>query len=85
MPIFAFMIAEGCKYTKNKLKHFLMIFILGVICQVVYFINDQSLLMGILIVFSFSIAKPRALLYNKYKVQNEVTVWNTKPQNLREP
>ena len=55
MPIFAFMIAEGCKYTKNKLKHFLMIFILGVICQVVYFINDQSLLMGILIVFSFSV------------------------------
>ena len=35
--------------------------------------------------FSFSIAKPRALLYNKYKVQNEVTVWNTKPQNLRAP
>ena len=21
-PIFAFLIAEGCKYTKNKLKHF---------------------------------------------------------------
>ena len=25
-PIFAFMIAEGCYYTRNKLKHFLTIF-----------------------------------------------------------
>ncbi len=55
MPIFAYMIAEGCKYTKNKLKYFLMVFILGIICQVVYFINDGSLLMGILIDFSISI------------------------------
>ena len=55
MPIFAYMIAEGCKYTKNKLKYFLMVFVLGVICQVVYFINDGSLLMGILIDFSLSI------------------------------
>lgn len=55
MPIFAYMIAEGCKYTKNKLKYFLMVFVLGVICQVVYFISDESLLMGILIDFSISI------------------------------
>lgn len=55
MPIFAYMIAEGCRYTKNKLKYFLMVFVLGVICQVVYFINDKSLLMGILIDFSLSI------------------------------
>ena len=55
MPIFAYMIAEGCKYTKNKLKYFLMVFILGVICQVVYYVSDGSLLMGILIDFSISI------------------------------
>ena len=24
MPLFAFFIAEGCYYTKNKLKHFLL-------------------------------------------------------------
>ena len=37
MPLFAFMIAEGCRYTKNKFLHFSMIFSLGVICQIVYF------------------------------------------------
>ncbi|MBR2869955.1 MAG: hypothetical protein IKB98_01040 [Clostridia bacterium] len=55
-PIFAFAIAEGCYYTKNKTKHFLLVFILAIICQVVYFINDRSLYMGILVIFSFSIA-----------------------------
>lgn len=32
MPIFAYLIAEGCHYTKNKLKHFLLILISGLIC-----------------------------------------------------
>ena len=35
-PIFAYMIAEGSYYTKHKLRYFLMVFILGVICQVAY-------------------------------------------------
>lgn len=54
-PIFAYMIAEGCAYTKNKLRYFLGMFILGVLCQIVYYIFDKSLYMGILITFSFSI------------------------------
>lgn len=55
-PLFAFMIAEGAKYTKNKLKYFLGIFILGIICQTFnYFFNGQSLYMCILITFSISI------------------------------
>ena len=28
-PVFAFMIAEGCRYTRNKLRYFLMLFGLG--------------------------------------------------------
>lgn len=54
-PLFAFMIAEGCKYTKNKRKHFLMIFLLGVGCQLVYYLTEKSLYMGILITFSLSV------------------------------
>ena len=54
-PLFAFMIAEGCKYTKNRLKHFLLIFILGVICQVVFYISNNDIYQGILITFSLSI------------------------------
>ena len=35
-PIFAFLLAEGCKYTRNKTKHFLLLFGLTAICQFVY-------------------------------------------------
>ena len=33
-PIFAFMIAEGCKYTRNKLRYFGGIFVLALMCRV---------------------------------------------------
>ena len=32
-PVFAFMIAEGCRYTKNKLRYFLLVFGLGTGCH----------------------------------------------------
>ena len=54
-PIFAFMIAEGCRYTKNKLRYFLSVFLLGAACQIVYYLYDESLDMCILITFSLSI------------------------------
>lgn len=34
MPIFAYFIAEGCRYTRNKAKHFLLIFLSGMIFYV---------------------------------------------------
>ncbi len=70
-PIFAFMIAEGCRYTRNKLKHFLMIFGLGLICQLAYVIVDiESGLsyMNILITFSFSIAMIYCLQFLKAQI-----------------
>lgn len=54
-PIFAYFIAEGCKYTRNKPKHFALIFGLGLICQLVYYFAMGSLYMSILIVFSLSV------------------------------
>lgn len=54
-PIFAFMIAEGCFYTKNKMRYFLTIFLLGIGCQTVYLITEKSLYQNILITFSLSI------------------------------
>ena len=56
MPIYAFMIAEGCKYTRNKQKYFGMVFGLGAVCQAVYYFFDGSLYLSILITFSLSIA-----------------------------
>ena len=55
MPLFAFMIAEGCRYTKNKIKHFFLLFGLGTACQIVYIIFDPSnMYLGILLTFSIS-------------------------------
>lgn len=33
-PIFAYMIAEGCRYTRNKLRYFLQIFIFAVVWEI---------------------------------------------------
>jgi len=54
-PIYAYCIAEGFRYTRNRLKYFLQIFILGTLCQIVYTIVDGTLYLGILIAFSVSL------------------------------
>ena len=54
-PIFAFMIAEGCYYTRNKIRYFLSVFLLGAGCQAVYIIWEKSFYMNILLTFSLSI------------------------------
>ncbi len=64
-PIFAFMIAEGCFYTRNKFRYFLLIFILGVGCQLVYYFTSRSLYLGILITFSISILVVYAMQFLK--------------------
>lgn len=64
-PIFAYMIAEGCFYTKNKLKYFLSVFILGAGCQLVYSLYGGGKLLGILITFSISIPIIYAMQYMK--------------------
>lgn len=55
MPIYAYMIAEGCKYTRNRKKYFGMVFGLGAVCQTVYWFVDHDLYFSILITFSLSI------------------------------
>ncbi len=54
-PIFAYMIAEGCYYTHNKLKHFLLIFLLGIIMQMVSYLFAGVTDFSIFLVFSASI------------------------------
>ena len=54
-PIFAFMIAEGCRYTKNKLRYFLTVFGLGTACQLVYYFVSGDTYLNILLTFSLSI------------------------------
>ena len=54
-PIFAYMIAEGARYTKNRKKYLGMMLGLGMVCQLVYFFAMHSLYQCILITFSLSI------------------------------
>ena len=54
-PLYAFCIAEGFYYTRDRKRYFLQIFVLGLACQIVYFIADGSMYLGVLIAFSLSI------------------------------
>lgn len=66
MPLFAYMIDEGCRYTRNKIKHFLLIFLLGVACQLVYaVVEPHQIYLSILITFSISILLIYSLQYFK--------------------
>ena len=54
-PIFAYFIAEGCRYTRNKLKRLLLVVGLAILCESVYLIYDGKPDGGILMTFTFSI------------------------------
>lgn len=55
MPIFAWMIAEGCHYTKNRFRYLLTMLGFAAVRQVVYFVFLESLNQCILVTFSLSI------------------------------
>lgn len=55
MPIYAYMIAEGCRHTRDRKKYLLRLLGMGVLCQVVYFVAMGSLYQCILITFSLSV------------------------------
>ena len=54
-PIFAFMIAEGCKYTKSSKSYLASIVTLAAVCQLTYYITGKSLYQNILVTFTLSI------------------------------
>ena len=54
-PIFAFTLSEGCFHTHNRLKHFLLIFIMAIIIQIVYIFAIKDYSLSIFMVFSISI------------------------------
>lgn len=54
-PLFAYFIAEGCRYTKNKAKRFLSVFILCIVCELFYIIFSGEYYGNILLTFSIAI------------------------------
>ena len=69
-PIFAFLLAEGCKYTKNKLKHFLTLFALTIICQVGYYLFAGDTYLCILVTLCLSQLCIFSLQYFKKSLLN---------------
>lgn len=55
MPIYAYMIAEGCRHTRDRKKYLLRLLGLGLLCQAVYLVAMGSLYQCILITFSLSV------------------------------
>ena len=64
-PLFAYFIAEGCRYTKNKVRRFLSVFILSVVCELFYIIFSGEYYGNILLTFSISILLIYLLQYTK--------------------
>ena len=64
-PIFAFMIAEGCRYTRNRLRYWGMLTALAALCQIVYYFFDGSAYFSVLVTFSAAILVIYALDYWK--------------------
>lgn len=69
-PIYAFFIAEGCHYTKNRLRYFLSVFLLGAICQTVYYVFAHDTYLNILLTFSCSI--PLIYLLQEWKTRKKL-------------
>ena len=55
MPLYAYMIAEGCRYTRSRGRYFGSVALMGLGCQIVYFFFMGSLYQCILVTFSLSI------------------------------
>ena len=64
-PIFAYLIAEGAKYTRNKARHLLTMLAFALVIQVVYFIYQPSNEMSVLVTFTLSLAVICALEFFK--------------------
>ncbi len=55
-PIFAYMIAEGCRYTSHKVRYLGIVFGVGLLCQIVYLLTTRSIYQCIMMTFSLAIA-----------------------------
>lgn len=64
-PIFAFMIAEGCVHTRSRVRYFLSVLALAVVCQTAYTVAMDSWYLCAPV--SFSLAIPLVLALEGWK------------------
>lgn len=53
-PIFAYMIAEGCRYTRNKMRYLCTVLAIAGVCSAVTYFAERSLYQSIFTTFSCS-------------------------------
>lgn len=70
-PLFAFMIAIGTYYTKNRLKHILLISTLGILMQIVLYLFVNMTDFSIFITFSISIILIYIIDFIEDKIKNK--------------
>ena len=73
MPIFAYMIAEGCRYTHNRRNYLLRLAVLALACQIVYYLAMGSLYQCILVTFSLSICVIYAA--DRWQARGDTASW----------
>lgn len=59
-PIYAWMIGEGCRYTRDQRRYLGRLALLAAVCQVVNYVAVGSLYQCVLVTFSLSVAVIRA-------------------------
>ena len=60
-PIFAYLIAEGAKHTRSKLRHLIVFASFAAVIQAVYFLVNPSLEMSVMVTFTLSLLMIYAL------------------------
>ena len=75
-PIFAFMIAEGARYTKNKARYLGILSLFALVIQLVYSLYDKHARLCILVTFTFSVILIYALDFLKKQILKEnINFW----------
>lgn len=67
-PLFAYFIAEGCYYTKNRIKRFALLFIFGIVLLLFYYFFADQIYGNIFLTFSIS----TLLIFYSYKIKEKL-------------
>ncbi|MBQ9162492.1 MAG: hypothetical protein IJX74_04370 [Clostridia bacterium] len=76
-PLFAFFIAEGCRYTRKKGKRFLVLLLIGLAYFAFYYFYSGVVYANVFLTFSVSVLMIYLLQFCKKKVFEKLTVWRT--------
>ena len=71
-PAFAYALYEGSHYTSNKIKYFCRVFILGILCMLVYYIYTHEIYGNVLITFSMSLLILYGIRYLKENMRQSI-------------